>query len=77
MKKPKWLKRAKELELDGPLYVHVTAERTPGNVDLTIDAAYNQQELVATGEKAVVGVYELVGLQEIEGIETVTIKDIR
>jgi hypothetical protein len=66
-------KRAASLNLVGPLYVLVT-ELEDDTLD--IDAAYHHHELVKTGEKKIVGVYQLVGLQEVTGVETVTIKDL-
>ncbi len=71
--KPSALKTARKLNIDGPLYVHVI-QLEDGTLEF--DAAYNREELVGAGQKKIVGVYELVRLEEITGVETVTFEEI-
>lgn len=73
--KPSTIKKARALNLDGPLYVRVTPLDSPDS--LNIDAAYNREEIIKTDDRAVIGVYELVRLEEATGVEAVTFKEIK
>ncbi len=72
--KPSTLKKARKFDLDTPLFVRVMQE-TDGLIEF--DAAYNREEIVKPGEKQVIGVYELVRLEEVTGVETVVFKEIK
>lgn len=70
---PATKKKAAKLGIEDRIYVEVTLL---GSDDIEINAAYNRGELVVVGEKRLVGVYELVGLEQIMCEETVTVKEI-
>ncbi len=72
--KPSTLNKALAANLESKIFVTVYSL---GGDDLEIDAGYNRQELVSTGETRIVGVYELVALEEVTGVETVTFKEIK
>ncbi len=72
--KPSTLKKANALGFDGPLFVEILPV---SNDMIDINAAYNRDEIVNSGQKKIVGVYELVRLEEVTGVETVTFKEIK